>query len=132
MSQQNACGRLRNARSQAEIQQILQSNRLKYAREYSCAIAACGRVKDADGALALIAEMYRQRIQPDLICYSAAVVACQKAVNWRSAIDLLNEMEQHGIRPDLVTFNSAMSACEKGQQWDLALELLSKMRLRGT
>lgn len=130
--QQGACARLRNARDRGEIREILATNTLKYAKEFSCAIAAFGRVRDADGALEVFERMERQRVVPDLICYSAAIVACQKGEKWRAAIGLLNKMEERGIQPDLITFNSVISVCDKGLQWRLALEVLSKMRGRGT
>ena len=58
------------------MEQILGANTLKYAKEFSCAIAACGRVSDAEGALSCLEVMRRRGVAADLICYSAAVVAC--------------------------------------------------------
>jgi pentatricopeptide repeat protein len=117
-------------------------------------IAACGRGRRPDLALALLNEMESQfRLRPDTRSYRSAIIACNQAEHerrlrprrgdvysedaeedgreeiqwWECAISLLRRMRENGIKADIQTFSSAISACEAAGQWQRALGVLQAM-----
>jgi len=65
-------------------------------------------------AVALLAEMPGQKLQPDVITCNAAISACGKGSQWQQALELLAEMQAEGLEPSVITYSAAISACEKG------------------
>ena len=122
---------LRAARSSGEITRLIKELKPSTAKEFTICLSAYGRVRDWRSAIALLDEMRRCGVEPDVYGFSAAIQACEKCRQWERALSLLEEMQQRGIEPNFVSFNAAISACEKGKQWKRALSLLDEMQQRG-
>lgn len=83
-----------------ELCRLLESIELRNIKEYSKAISACGRNHEPGVALALIEEMDRKRLHPDMICFSTAIVACQRSGRWQDCCRLLDEMTDRHTNED--------------------------------
>ena len=60
----------------------------------------------------LLGEMWRSRLEPNVISYSSATSACEKGQQWEQALSLLPEMQSSRLEPDVISYSSAISACE--------------------
>ena len=65
--------------------------------------------------------MFRDVLQPNVICYSAAITACEKGGEWRKALHLLLKMINSGVEPDTIAYNASISA---RYAWRKAVALL--------
>ena len=68
---------------------------------YNAAIIACGKAKQPEIALGLLAEMQNKGLDPDVIAYSAAISACERASQPERSLDLPAEIgrpERHHIQ----------------------------------
>ncbi|CAM9860481.1 unnamed protein product, partial [Ectocarpus sp. 12 AP-2014] len=112
------------------------------------AMATSGRWKEA---LALLKDMPRQGVRPDIHTYSAAMRACRAAGRTEEALSLLETMRRSArgerergsdaesgeeaklasLRPDAFCFNICIDACAKGRLHEKAKALLGVMRSDG-
>lgn len=92
-------------------------------------------------AQALLAEMRKNGISPNVETYNTVLAVCQRAGAWEGALEVLGEMKR-GQKdanrmgevvpcPDVISFNTAIGACGKAGRWCEALELLEEMPKRG-
>lgn len=108
----------------------------------NCLIAACGRGRRPDLALALLSEMYkRYGVRPDTRSYRNGAIACNKAEHdrlqvsngdanyqwWECSLSLLRKMREGGVAPDVATYSATISACESAGEWQRALGVLQAM-----
>lgn len=93
-------------------------------------------------AKALVSEMRKDGIAPNVETYNTVLAVCQRAGAWESALEVLEEMkrgrkDEKGTGgevvpyPDVISFNTAIGACGKAGRWCEALELLEEMPKRG-
>lgn len=96
---------------------------------YGLAVAACAEGGQADMAVKLLRQMYREdHITPDLNSYNAVMTACHEAGKWELAVLLLRDAkETDGVNPDRVTYTNAIESCRKGGQPGLAATLEKEM-----
>lgn len=90
---------------------------------------------------ALVSEMRKNGISPNVETYNTVLAVCQRAGAWESALEVLGEMkrgqkDEKGSGkdvpyPDVISFNTAIGACGKAGRWCEALELLEEMSKRG-
>ncbi|CAE8643987.1 unnamed protein product, partial [Polarella glacialis] len=114
-------------------------------KAFTVVLAALGRGRCWEAALALLAEMQRLGPEPNAITVSAAISACQQGSSWAAALALLlgfarlaelraadsalRPNEVQGPGPELwpVSFGAALGACSKAGLWRHALQLLADM-----
>ena len=90
------------------------------------AISACGKGRQWQQALGLLAVMRESDLVPGVITYSAAISACEKGDQWQQALGLLAVTQKADLVPK--DDSAAISACEKREQWQQALVLLAVMQ----
>ena len=83
---------LRAARSSGEITRLIKDLKPSTAKEFTICLSAYGRVRDWMSAIALLDEMRRCGVEPDVYGFSAAIQACEKCRQWERALSLLEEM----------------------------------------
>ena len=81
---------------------------------YTHAISACGKGRQWQQALGLLAVMRKADLVPNVITCNAAISACEKGEQWQQAFGLLAVMREVDLLPDVITYNAAISVCEKG------------------
>jgi pentatricopeptide repeat protein len=84
-------------------------------------------------ALAILADMRSDGIEPDGFCYSSAISCCGAEGRWKEALDLMETMKRGGprTRPNRIAYTAAISACGKAGKADQALELFQAMKNEG-
>jgi pentatricopeptide repeat domain-containing protein 1 len=114
-------------------------------------IAACGRGRRPDLALAVFNEMKSKfGVRHDGRSYRSAAIACNQAEHesrfrrsstslvdendfedddsliqwWECALALLRRMREENLTPDVKTYSSVISACEAAGEWQRALGVL--------
>ena len=129
---QGLIANLRKARRRQDVERAIEAlGSLDNAKEITMAMAAWGRAREPQRALALLEEMQSRGFEPNVIAFNVAISACEKGKQSERALELLNEMRARGVQPDVISFSAAISACVKGRQWERALELLEEMKSRG-
>ncbi|GAX20557.1 hypothetical protein FisN_3Hh593 [Fistulifera solaris] len=78
------------------IQEMQDSSQPPNRLVYTAAIASCGKHGQADHALHLLAQMKRNKIQPDLVAYNAVFTALRVAHRPEQAWQLWNELLEQG------------------------------------
>ncbi|CAK0881003.1 unnamed protein product [Prorocentrum cordatum] len=102
--------------------------------------SACRKGGQWQYALSALSDMWKAKLEPNVISYSAGISACEKVSysagisacekgeQWQRALALLSEMWEAKLEPDLIfSYSAGISACQKGEQWERALALLSGM-----
>ncbi|CAJ1332671.1 unnamed protein product [Effrenium voratum] len=112
----SACARERHWQ---EALQILRFN--------SC-LAALARAESAARAawaqgVALLAEMPRAQVDPELLTHNTALRALRP--RWRQVLELFASMRER----DTVSYTAAINAAERSQHWQWVVQLLDDMRL---
>ncbi|CAJ1371232.1 unnamed protein product [Effrenium voratum] len=87
------------------------------------AIGACARAQRWEQALAMLLQMPRSKVLPNIVCYNAALSACARSLRWRHALQLFSD-----AAPNVVTYASAIAACV--HSWEAALHLLQELNSR--
>ena len=125
--------RLKNtARSSGDVHAALRElGGCATTKEYSLVIAVYTKLRDWREACALIDEMIRNRVTPDMYCYSSAITACKDGKQWERAVELLEGMEQAGCAPNEFHYSGAISACGKCGKHAEAMRLFDGMRAKG-
>lgn len=59
---------------------------------------------------AILSEMPRAGVRPNVVSCNAAIKACGEAGQWQHALAILRGMSNAGVSPDAVTYNSAIAA----------------------
>ena len=95
----------------------------------STAVGACGRGLQWLAPLALLLDMQRMDLEPNVITCSAAVSACE--AQWPRAFGVLAGMLAGGPAPNAVTYNAAASAAAKVGEWAHAMGALREATARG-
>ncbi|CAK0849344.1 unnamed protein product [Prorocentrum cordatum] len=94
---------------------------------YNAGISACAKGNQWQWALSLFSDMWKTKLESDVVSYGAGIKACEAGQQWQLAIFLLSEMLEAKLEPDVISYGAGISACDKGQQWRWALSLLSGM-----
>ena len=129
---QGLIANLRQARRRQDVERAIEAlGSLDNAKEITMAMAAWGRAREPQRALALLEEMQSRGFEPNVIAFNVAISACEKGKQSERALELLDEMQARGVQPDVISFSAAISACEKGGQWERALALLDETPSRG-
>ena len=129
---QGLIANLRKARRRQDVERAIEAlGSLDNAKEITMAMAAWGRAREPQRALALLEEMQSRGFEPNVIAFNVAISACEKGKQSERALELLDEMQARGLQPDVISFSAAISACEKGGQWERALALLDETPSRG-
>eukprot|EP00405_Crypthecodinium_cohnii_P036210 CAMPEP_0206548246 /NCGR_PEP_ID=MMETSP0325_2-20121206/13772_1 /ASSEMBLY_ACC=CAM_ASM_000347 /TAXON_ID=2866 /ORGANISM="Crypthecodinium cohnii, Strain Seligo" /LENGTH=606 /DNA_ID=CAMNT_0054047695 /DNA_START=9 /DNA_END=1826 /DNA_ORIENTATION=+ len=90
---------------------------------YNNALAACKRGKLFDGAYALLSEMSRSGIKPDVSSYTTSIGALTSGARWPVAVHLA-ERALAEVEPNSFLFGAAFVACQQGSLWRNILTLL--------
>ncbi|CAK0794992.1 unnamed protein product [Prorocentrum cordatum] len=77
---------------------------------YNAGISACEKGEQWQRALALLSEMRKAMLEPDVTCYNAGISACQKGEQWQQALALLSEMREARLEPDVTQTTTPGSA----------------------
>ena len=129
---QGLIANLRKARRRPDVERAIEAlGSLDNAKEITMAMAAWGRAREPQRALALLEEMQSRGFEPNVIAFNVAISACEKGKQSERALELLDEMQTRGVQPDVISFSAAMSACVKSGQSERALALLEEMKSRG-
>ena len=129
---QGLIANLRKARRRQDVERAIEAlGSLDNAKEITMAMAAWGRAREPQRALALLEEMQSRGFEPNVIAFNVAISACEKGKQSERALELLDEMQTRGVQPDVISFSAAMSACVKSGQSERALALLEEMKSRG-
>ena len=129
---QGLIANLRQARRRQDVERAIEAlGSLDTAKEITMAMAAWGRAREPQRALALLEEMQSRGLEPNVIAFNVAISACEKGKQSERALELLDEMQTRGVQPDVISFSAAMSACVKSGQSERALALLEEMKSRG-
>jgi len=99
------------------------------------AVAACGRARQWEEALWLLAQAHNGRVSPCPTLYAGAISACGKAEEWTSAWEkalalFFEELPRQHVQPNLATYTAVISTL-RGQRWKLVFELFEDIRRRG-
>ncbi|CAK0901538.1 unnamed protein product [Prorocentrum cordatum] len=109
--------------------QKLWKSQLPMTISFSAGISACEKSGRWQQALALLSEIWKGKLEPNVIfSYSAGISACEAGGQWQRALALVSQMREAKLEPDVISYNAGISACESGKQWPWALALLSEMR----
>jgi len=118
---------------------------------YTAAIAGCSEAGEYTHAMALISEMRRKGIKPNVVTLSAVINACATAsakmasmrreeddygvlkdvrTPMMRALRLLEAMKSPNsyVRPNIVTYNAAIRACAEGLNLEGAFDLLRQLK----
>ena len=129
---QGLIANLRKARRRQDVERAIEAlGSLDNAKEITMAMAAWGRAREPQRALALLEEMQSRGFEPNVIAFNVAISACEKGKQSERALELLDEMQTRGVQPDVISFSAAMSACVKSGQSERALALLDETPSRG-
>ena len=114
---QGLIANLRKARRRQDVERAIEAlGSLDNAKEITMAMAAWGRAREPQRALALLEEMQSRGFEPNVIAFNVAISACEKGKQSERALELLDEMQTRGVQPDVISFSAAMSACVKSGQ----------------
>ncbi|CAK0902754.1 unnamed protein product, partial [Prorocentrum cordatum] len=98
---------------------------------YNNAIAVCKKAGQLEAGRAVLADMRRRGVAPDLYTYTALVAACGEG-QWQLAVGLLAELQGNDLAPNAVAHGALCGALEKSHQWQRALSVLFSGALRPT
>jgi len=114
---QQALGLLQKPRSCKQIEGAGDTlKRHPYSGDVSlctAAIAASGRTRSWQKAIALWDELRGSGAQGDVITFNARTSACEKGQQWQRALGFLQDMRQAGLQPNVITFRALISACKR-------------------
>ncbi|CAK0871384.1 unnamed protein product [Prorocentrum cordatum] len=68
---------------------------------YSAGISACGKGGQWQRALALLGEMWEEKLELDGVSCSAGISACEKGRQWQRALALLSKMWEAKLEPEV-------------------------------
>ncbi|CAE7319124.1 unnamed protein product, partial [Symbiodinium sp. CCMP2456] len=125
-----ACGGAGEIEAAMGLLDALRHRRCAGPTSFATAITACARRGQWQRGFLLLAEMAKDKIQPDEFCYGATMAACERSHQWQWAVQLLATMEDAKVPASQICFNSAISACEKLRKWEIAIHLLASMPQR--
>mmetsp|Transcript_14753 Transcript_14753/g.33389 ORF Transcript_14753/g.33389 Transcript_14753/m.33389 type:complete len:252 (+) Transcript_14753:2-757(+) len=91
------------------------------------AIATCGERRLWQQGLALLSEVQKRHMRPDMGTYAAAAAICADAATsaWPRALKLLEESQELGLASG-EAYASAIVAC--GSRWELVLSAVAAMQ----
>jgi len=99
---------------------------------YNALIDACVRCGQISRAPALLSDMFKQGISPNLITYSSILKGYCQENRMDKALELLGHMKQaSSFRPDEVTYNTLLDGCARQGLFDQGLSLLEEMQQAG-
>jgi pentatricopeptide repeat protein len=78
-------------------------------------ISALGSGGQWERAVAVLKEMRKQGLTPDVYSYCSAIMACEKCHRWREALSLLDDMKRDGVTPNDYAYSGVIRACAKGR-----------------
>jgi len=95
-------------------------------------IDACARCGSMDRVPALLEEMKKTHVEPDIITYSTIVKGYCFSGDVDRAFEVLEEMKRDGkYAADEILYNSLLDGCAKQQRVEEAVQLLDDMRTNG-
>ncbi|KAE8099510.1 hypothetical protein FH972_017487 [Carpinus fangiana] len=77
---------------------------------WSILIDIFGGLRNVEGAIQILRNMFGAGIQPDVITYTTAIKVCVESENLKVAFSLFEQMKKYQIRPNLVTYNTLLRA----------------------
>lgn len=80
-------------------------------------------------ALALLTDMARGHLQPDVVSFGTALSACEKAAEWQQAMELAS-LQLRGAEDANAALSALASACVKGEEWALALRFIAEKNIQ--
>jgi hypothetical protein len=83
------------------------------------------------GALAVLRQMRRDAIRPDVVGVGCAVAACAEAAQWEAALRTVAYFEHRGLLLDSHCYHAATVACNRAGQWDAALAVGARQDAAG-
>ncbi|KAM7468145.1 hypothetical protein LguiB_015707 [Lonicera macranthoides] len=94
---------------------------------YNILMKACGT--DYLRAKALMDEMNKDGLSPNLTSWSILIDVCGGARNVKGAMQILKSMREAGIQPDVVAYTAAIKVCVRNKQLSSAFSLFSEMKI---
>ncbi|CAJ1407950.1 unnamed protein product [Effrenium voratum] len=125
----SACARERHWQEALQILQLIRRDQLQpNASSFNSCLAALARAESAARAawaqgVALLAEMPRAQVDPELLTHNTALRALRP--RWRQVLELFASMRER----DTVSYTAAINAAERSQHWQWVVQLLDDMRL---
>ncbi|CAE8725064.1 unnamed protein product, partial [Polarella glacialis] len=97
---------------------------------YNAALSACAAGSGWDSAAALLGDLRRAGIQPDILTCNSAMKSALAGSRWRWALRLLSatETSSRRLRPDVFAHAAALDACRAAGVLQPAPALLAGLR----
>lgn len=101
---------------------------------YNTFLSACHKAGDLDAAVAAVADMRAQRLQPDALSYTSLIATVARRPSKAAgrndptpAFQFLRDMHDQRIQPNGMTYSALIDACGRCRRSDLALQGLRMM-----
>jgi len=99
---------------------------------YNTLVDACARSRDMVRIPALLEEMQKLKVEPNVITYSTILKGYCQENNLDKAFQLLDEMKgTKEFRPDEITYNTLLDGCARYGLFERGMELLRVMEDAG-
>mmetsp|Transcript_108344 Transcript_108344/g.288304 ORF Transcript_108344/g.288304 Transcript_108344/m.288304 type:complete len:713 (-) Transcript_108344:88-2226(-) len=99
---------------------------------YNTLIDACSRCGEISRTPALLNEMLKQGIEPNLVTYSAVLKGYCQDNQLEKARELLDTMKQsRHVRPDEQTYNTLLDGCARQNLYKQGMEVFEEMKANG-